>query len=335
MPSRADLAGRVAGLADPALQLRGGGSGWPVDAELMVDSRVVPVSLFVSPVGLSHRGRDDSERRFQNPAGGYPLARQPGRVPLLLGVWEDDPRTRGDGTVLVLADAERREGRTTRWSVFVALDCLLEAGSRGWSTHVSNSGERMICFRPELIALAVQAYLSEVDLDNYDVQKSLGATGYFDQTVSDAHTTAGKRRLRRAVTVLVRDARFRGQILEAYERRCAMCALGLSLVQGAHIYPASAPGSSEATSNGIALCANHHLSFDRHQIAVVPRTHEVVFRPDVLDLASCEPSVSRFVEHTQRFLTPPRDRSATPSDEMLHQRYDFFPEEYDWLEHML
>lgn len=330
MPLRNDLVQRLVVLTGPALWLQEEANGWPSLAEVVSERRNLPVSLFVSPIGLSHRGRDDVERRFQNPAGGVPLVEQPGRVSLLLGVWEDDRFVRTSNPVLALADAERRADRTTRWSVFVSLDTLIEAGETGWSTQISGSGERIICFRPELTALAVEAYASVVDLDDHLVQKSVRATGYFEAVDPDADTPGGRRRLRRAVSVLVRDTRFRGKVLDAYGRRCAMCDLGLSLVQGAHVYPASAPGSDDSLANGIALCANHHLSFDRHQIAVLPGSLEIVFHPDVLSLASDDLAVRRFIEQTHQVLTRPR-RAAAPSDAMIDRRYQYFSDKYGWL----
>lgn len=334
MPPRTELVERLAVLASPTLRLQEGAHGWPSFAEILSERGILPVSLFVSPIGLSHRGRDDVERRFQNPAGGVPLIEQPGRVSLLLGAWVADQFVRTNNPVFALADAERRVDRVTRWSVFISLDALVEAEETGWSTHISGSGERIICFRPELTALAVEAYASGVDLDDYLVQKSVRATGYFEALDPDANTPAGRRRLRRAVSVLIRDTRFRGKVLDAYGRRCAMCDLGLSLVQGAHIYPASAPGSDDRLANGLALCANHHLSFDRHQVAVLPGSLEVVFHPDVLSQAGDDLAVRRFIEQTHQVLTRPR-RGAAPSDVMLDRRYQYFSDKYGWLKGLM
>lgn len=334
MPSRHDLVDRLVALTRPAVQLQEEATGWPSLAEVVSERRTLPVSLFVSPIGLSHRGRDDLERRFQNPAGGVPLVDQPGRVSLLMGVWEDDPIVRTSNPVLALVDADRRADRTTRWSVFVSLDTLIEAEETGWSTQISSSGERITCFRPELTALAVEAYAAEVDLDDHLIQRSVRATGYFEEVDPDAHTPGDRRRLRRAVSVLIRDTRFRGKVLDAYGRRCAMCDLGLSLVQGAHIYPASAPDSDDSLVNGIALCANHHLSFDRHQIAVLPGSLEIVFHPDVLRQADDDLAVRRFIEQTHQVLTRP-GRAGAPSDVMLDRRYQYFSDKYGWLNELL
>lgn len=328
--ARIDLVDRLVTLSRPAVRLQESRTGWPSLAEVVSEQAILPVSMFVSPIGRSHRGRDAVERRFQNPAGGISIDEEPGRLSLLIGVWEDDQLVRDRNPVFALADAQRRVGRTTRWSVFIALETLVEAEETGWSIQTTDSGERITCFRPELTALAVEAYRAQVDLDEYRVRQSVRATGYFDESNSGSPTPGDRSRLRRAVSVLVRDTRFRGKVLEAYGRRCAMCDLGLSLVQGAHIYPASAPESNDNLDNGIALCANHHLSFDRHQIAVLPGSHEVVFHPEVLAQADNDFAIRRFIEQTNMTLARPRG-AGTPSDDMLHARYKYFAENYGWL----
>ena len=42
-------------------------------------------------------------------------------------------------------------------------------------------------------------------------------------------------RARRTVSVYVRDAKFSGSVMEAYDYRCAMYEVGIGLVAGAHI----------------------------------------------------------------------------------------------------
>ncbi len=81
-------------------------------------------------------------------------------------------------------------------------------------------------------------------------------------------TPAAAERARKAASVLVRDAKFSQDVRNAYGAKCAMCGLGIELVEGAHILPVSAPGSTDAVSNGIALCRNHHRAFDTHRLHI-------------------------------------------------------------------
>lgn len=70
-----------------------------------------------------------------------------------------------------------------------------------------------------------------------------------------------------------RDARFRQNVLNAYDRRCAFTGLriinggGRPEVEAAHIIPVEANGS-DATRNGIALSGTVHWMFDRGLISL-------------------------------------------------------------------
>ncbi len=72
-----------------------------------------------------------------------------------------------------------------------------------------------------------------------------------------------------------RDARFPARILVAYERRCAVCNLDVRLggntigLEAAHIKWHQAGGPDEET-NGLALCALHHKTFDRGAFTIFP-----------------------------------------------------------------
>ncbi|CAL9458695.1 hypothetical protein SUDANB121_02609 [Nocardiopsis dassonvillei] len=65
-----------------------------------------------------------------------------------------------------------------------------------------------------------------------------------------------------------RDPAFRGAVLDAYGHRCAFCGYdgwmdGVSVgLEAAHVRWWSQAGP-DAVDNGLALCANHHLFFDR------------------------------------------------------------------------
>ncbi len=110
-----------------------------------------------------------------------------------------------------------------------------------------------------------------------------------------------------------------------------MCGLGLSIVQGAHIYPASAPGSPDEPWNGLALCANHHAAFDRHLVAVRTSTGEIVFRPDVLEEAIHNQETRAFIDGTLTVLRPATPGNA-PRADLFERRYAYFAEEdYAWL----
>jgi putative restriction endonuclease len=65
--------------------------------------------------------------------------------------------------------------------------------------------------------------------------------------------------------------RFKIGVMRAYRHRCAICSLReRALVQAAHIVPDAEPEGIAAVVNGLALCAIHHLAFDRNLLGVDP-----------------------------------------------------------------
>ncbi|GAB3607354.1 hypothetical protein GCM10027413_27630 [Conyzicola nivalis] len=183
---------------------------------------------------------------------------------------------------------------------------------------------------PALLPVAITATMTgavPADKSIYGAVASLNLRRPFD--VYSAPDEAA--RVRRTVTSLVRDSRFSGDVLGAYDRECAMCGLGLGLVQGAHIYPASAPGSRDIVQNGVALCANHHLAFDRHFIAVHPGTLEIAFHPSVRERSFHEEAVANFVASTFDVMRS-HDRGRSPDPQAFEMRYDHFADMYQWLD---
>jgi putative restriction endonuclease len=64
---------------------------------------------------------------------------------------------------------------------------------------------------------------------------------------------------------------FRLNVLQAYAHRCAICALReRALVQAAHILEDATPEGIAAVVNGLALCAIHHLAYDRNLLGIDP-----------------------------------------------------------------
>jgi putative restriction endonuclease len=65
--------------------------------------------------------------------------------------------------------------------------------------------------------------------------------------------------------------RFKLDVMRAYRHRCAICTLReRALVQAAHIVPDVEPEGVAAVVNGLALCAIHHLAFDRNLLGIDP-----------------------------------------------------------------
>ena len=65
--------------------------------------------------------------------------------------------------------------------------------------------------------------------------------------------------------------KFRVDVLRAYRSQCAICRLREAmLVDAAHIVSDAHPDGIAAVINGIALCAIHHLAYDRNILGIDP-----------------------------------------------------------------
>jgi hypothetical protein len=314
------------------LVITDGSSRWPALGELNVDGKTIPVALYLSAVTLSHRDRDEVERRFQNPASGHAITSHlPGRKSLLLGLWDSGSEDSASSPVLVSADPLRREGLQTRYSVFVRLADLTNARDHGWAESTTSTGETLRCFSPALLASAFAAADFGITAPLGAVQAAINGSGLLDTPIDD-QAAAGER-ARRATFQIIRNSRFARDVLEAYDQRCAMCGLGAGLVEGAHIYPASAPGSPDQPWNGLALCANHHAAFDDHIVAVQPHTRLVVVHQTLLQESNAHVSDASvaFVETTFPKLADPVAAHASPQSGMFEKRYSFYLGSYDWI----
>lgn len=103
---------------------------------------------------------------------------------------------------------------------------------------------------PEEVKVLDEALRAEGD---YEAEKRLDL---------DRIGSHGRREVVRAVMERLGQENFRGRVLTAYRRHCAMCGLQLDLVVAAHIVPVNVKGTNE-TSNGLSLCYLHHEAYDR------------------------------------------------------------------------
>lgn len=307
------LAGSMVTVIDPH-------NGWPSLVRIRSQGGDLLAAAHLGPIGLSHRNRDDVERRFQNPGKDRPMSAPEGALPLLLGIWEE-----GKHPVLVGMEAEARLGRSTRQSLFIPLWLLEQAASSGWSEHYNTSGERIIGFHPALLPAYIEARRSGLHIEPAHVASISEASGLLA-----APEEAAEERARRGILALVRRARFGRDVVEAYGGRCAMCGLNFGLVEGAHIYPVQAPRSTDNIWNGLALCGNHHAAFDRHLLWIEPDRRSIRIHPALLAATGEDETARHFVEVTLPRLRSPASHQDEPRPDRFHERYGFFEGKYDW-----
>jgi len=299
---------------------------WPAYGALRLNGESVQIALFAGAIGLSSRNRDDVESRFQNPSNNRPMEWDPHFLPLLIGLWDSDPLVLVRRPVLFAANPDIRRGKSTRFSVFSKLTSLVLASEKGWSEDVSSTGEVLYAFNPKLLPAFVELSRNKVYVPEISMTAVVDASGVNSEADQDP-----AERARRATSALVRSAKFGQNVVEAYGGFCAICGLDFGLVQGAHIYPASAPESPDSPWNGIALCCNHHAAFDKHQIWINPESREVVFHPELISRRNLSDSCSAFIDHARPTLAEPLTPQFRPRTEMFEQRYGYFQDKYLWL----
>lgn len=127
----------------------------------------------------------------------------------------------------------------------------------------------------------------------------------------------------REMRVRVHQARFRGQVIPAYESQCTICRLKeVRLLDAAHIVGDADVFGEPHITNGLSLCAIHHRAFDENLVAVTPEfTVSVAVRllededGPMLDLLKGFHGAS---------IQLPVKRSSRPDPERLARRYEEF-----------
>ncbi|WP_162888553.1 HNH endonuclease [Dechloromonas sp. HYN0024] len=323
--SREDLFKKICNLAGPAITVAKADDGWPGTANVkLTDGSIVRVAIHASLVG-SH-ARKAYELRFQNPGSRKPVEAPAGALPILLGYWEKDNQA-----IFVATQGASRLGREARFSILFRDSVVKEALANGWAIYTSSNQEQIFAFQPSLLPTYVELLYRGIDSTVISSTSGEIATAAIAAGLLEDETEGGKERARRAVSQVIRNSAFGQAVVTAYQKKCALCGLGAGMVQGAHIYPASAPGSLDKVWNGIALCCNHHTAFDAFKIWIDPNSYAVKFHPDLVALAKSDPIVQRFLDTTFKAMTMPSDAAAKPRAAMLEGRYKYYEERYEWV----
>jgi hypothetical protein len=240
-------------------------------------------------------------------------------MPILVGV--DDV----DGTeVLIVVDGASRVGRVARFSILFNKRISREAARNGWSQQTTNTGEVIYALLPRLFPLLPEVLSADVCVPTASVVGAAKASGLLED-----NTEAAAARVRRTVSIYVRDSKFGRDVRAAYEDRCAMCRVGLDLIAGAHILPVSAPNSPDEVWNGVGLCHNHHTAFDGFNIWI-DSDYTIRIRPDFVASAAGQPESGAFIQQTRPRLWIPLRADRQPRRDMLVQRYQYFEQDYEW-----
>ena len=118
--------------------------------------------------------------------------------------------------------------------------------------------------------------------------------------------------------------KFRVAVLQAYRQRCTVCALKQAeLVQAAHIVEDPDPEGVAAVVNGLALCAIHHLAYDRNLMGIDPNG-EVHIASKLLDQVDGPMLREGLQGFHGRSIEQPRRNLDKPDRKRLEVRYERF-----------
>jgi putative restriction endonuclease len=139
------------------------------------------------------------------------------------------------------------------------------------------------------------------------------------------HPTEDQRRYaERIVRQRLHQPVFRGQVIRAYERRCAVCSLRHpELLDAAHIINDSHDEGIAHVTNGLSLCKIHHAAFDKLLMGVTT-SYEVRINRELLEEVDGPMLKYGLQEMHGRRLELPRSRREWPDPERLAHRWSAF-----------
>jgi putative restriction endonuclease len=151
-------------------------------------------------------------------------------------------------------------------SLYSRFSVQKEANVTKISTYRDSNGQLVISLKPDYLGLYLEnlstIHLLEDDelfslVKQSDDLNSENLDGFVD--FQEGHLTITHTRYKR-------DPRFKSIVYNAYNNKCAMCSIGLELIEAAHIVPHSHEKGTDVIANGICLCALHHTAYDRSLI---------------------------------------------------------------------
>ncbi|QUS60257.1 HNH endonuclease [Synechocystis sp. PCC 7338] len=197
------------------------------------------------------------------------------------------------------------EGRETKFST------MLEKFYEWYSQEEQNENENL---SDSLNVTESKEISDDLDKNHWILadREEIEAELNFDpQNIKDA-----RKRTMKEIVQRQGQPKFRSELLEAYDRRCAITGCDAeAALEAAHIIPYLG-AQTNYVANGLILRADIHTLFDLHLISINPTTKQVFVSQDLLD--TCYKEIDGI------FIRLPEDTSAVPSFEALEQHYNNF-----------
>jgi putative restriction endonuclease len=128
----------------------------------------------------------------------------------------------------------------------------------------------------------------------------------------------------RLAKVRLHQSEFRGRVLMAYQRACAICELKHpELLDAAHIVPDGQPLGQPVVPNGIALCKIHHGSFDLNYLGI-DADYRIHISESLLRESDGPMLKYGLQEMHGKSLQVPRDEKSRPDRDRLNMRFAEF-----------
>lgn len=245
----------------------------PLIASVVVGETTYRLEAFLWTVTQGGKGRNrPREYRIQRTATpGFTLK---AGVRTIMGGWHEETGT------FAFWDVRRHQSSESKSpSSQISMDTLERAAAVGMAAEVrdvSEGKEIAIALQADYLLWYIREYerLYDCGPEVTEASRLVEATPEDEREFIDAGETEDSCSRRYSVTSVVRafrEARFRPQVLRAYNWRCCLTGIALRLVDAAHIVPVSDPTSTDEVTNGVALNPLLHRAFDFGLLGLLPR----------------------------------------------------------------
>lgn len=279
----------------------------------------LPLKLYIR--NCTHGGgakRPKDEFRIQ--ITGAKLEIDPTRINLLLG-WHSGY------SLFVGWDLFYHVNQRSKSPSMQVKEAILEqAVSNEFAIQKKSNDEIVVAFQPTFLT----EYAQQRDLihgivrNNRDLKilENISSFSKFETKFTIEKVSNKERRLAfRQILQRTRDASFSKRVLNAYGSKCAMCGIQLRLVDAAHIVPVAIDGSTDETSNGIALCALHHRAFDNGFVSFNEKFRIQVSNQMLKNLKfeNMDGGLNRFKGNLRSAILLPPEPSLRPKKKYIQQ----------------
>lgn len=173
-------------------------------------------------------------------------------------VWDLEYRKRNNQIITSLSVSKK-------WEDFLQEKDRLYGIYKNMGKKNSNLYEKVLALSIDTldkIATELQYYI-KINIDDIECPEELKKS---NERKDDLFLEYIRKRV--STTRFERDRKFRNQVLMEYGYKCAICRCSVKeLLEAAHIQ-AVAAGGLDVVTNGICLCANHHIMYDQKLLKI-------------------------------------------------------------------